>query len=262
MHKFIIRAFSGIIYAAVIIFAIVYGGLALWALAIAISIVGVCEFDHIAMGYSKKVLPIYILDIIAVLSLLGLALCKYAIILYLVIISLRFLFQANIKSKNSGIRIAPSEGPLYLGIPMAMMVVDPMHRLPLLVFAMLWLNDSGAYIVGSLTGRHKLAPKISPNKTWEGFAGGVVIAILGSWALFRLCPDFFGMQDYGVGAWMILAVAVCLFGTLGDLLESKIKRTYGVKDSGHWIPGHGGILDRIDSFLIAFPAAFLLLFIL
>lgn len=262
MHKFIVRAISGIIYAAVIIFAIVYGGWALWALAIAFAIIGICEFDNMAMGFSRKTLPIFIIDIIGALSIICLSLCSYAIILFLVAQIIRLMVYRNVKSKDPEQRISSSDVMLYLGLPMCLMVFDPMVRIPLLVFMMLWLNDSGAYIVGSLIGRHKLCPSISPNKTWEGFFGGIVITIIGSFLLFKLCSSFFGMEQYGLGMWMILAVSTCIFGTIGDLLESKIKRCYGVKDSGHWIPGHGGILDRIDSFLIAFPAAFILLLIL
>lgn len=262
MHKFLVRAGSGIVYAAVIIFAIVYGGWALWALAIAFAVIGVCEFDRMAMGYSRQTLPLYIIDIVGALSLICLSVCKYAIILYLAVQIIRLFVYRNLKYNNPDIRIAPSSGMLYLGLPMCLMVFGPMHRLALLVFVMLWLNDSGAYIVGSLMGRHKLCPTISPKKTWEGFIGGVVITILGSWIMFKLCPGFFNMEYYGVGAWMILALSSCIFGTLGDLLESKIKRTYGVKDSGNWIPGHGGILDRIDSFLLAFPIAWILMLLL
>lgn len=262
MHKFLVRAGSGIVYAAVIILCITYGGWALWAMAIAFAIIGVCEFDKMAMGYSRQTLPLYIIDIIGALSLICLSVCSYAIILFLAAQIIRLIFYRNIKSKDPKQRISSSDVMLYLGLPMCLMVFDPMVRIPLLIFVMLWLNDSGAYIVGSLIGRHKLCPSISPNKTWEGFFGGIAITILGSFLLFKLCPSFFGMEQYGVGMWMILAVSTCIFGTLGDLLESKIKRIYGVKDSGHWIPGHGGILDRIDSFLIAFPAAFIIMLIL
>ena len=262
MHKFLVRAASGLVYAAVIIFCIAYGGWALWAMAICFAIIGVCEFDKMAMGFSRRTLPVYIIDIIGTLSLICLAVCNYSIILFLVAQIIRLILSHNIKSKDPDQRISSSDVMTYLGLPMCLMVFDPMVRLPLLIFVMLWLNDSGAYIVGSLMGRHKLCPSISPNKTWEGFFGGIVITILGAFLMFKLCPSFFGMEEYGVGMWMILAVSTCIFGTLGDLLESKIKRIYGVKDSGHWIPGHGGILDRIDSFLIAFPAAFIIMLIL
>lgn len=262
MHKFLVRAVSGIIYAAVIVFAIVYGGWALWILAITFSCIGVCELDRMAVGYSKKTLPIFILDILSTLSLLCIVICRWAVILYILLYSIRTILGLRMLKKADINRPVPGMAPIYVGLPFVCMLAEPIQRMPLLIFIMLWLNDSGAYIVGSLIGKHKMSPKISPKKTWEGLAGGISITILGSWALFKLCPGFFGMEYYGVGVWMILALSSCIFGTLGDLLESKLKRTYGFKDSGNWIPGHGGLLDRIDSFLIAYPVAFLLMIFL
>ncbi len=258
MHKFLVRAASGIVYAAVIIFAIVYGGWALWTLAIAFAIIGICELDRMAMGFSRKTLPIFIIDILAVLSLICLAVCPYSIILWIILQIARIITSYAIRKKYPDLKV-PMVDTVYIGVPLSCMVYDPMHRLPLLIFVMLWLNDSGAYIVGSLTGRHKLCPSISPNKTWEGFFGGVVITLIGTYFLKLYLASFFGMETYAIGIWMLLAASTCIFGTIGDLIESKLKRKYGYKDSGNWIPGHGGLLDRIDSFLIAFPVAFLIL---
>lgn len=258
MHKFLIRAASGIVYAAVIIFAIVYGGWALWTLAMAFAVIGICELDRMGMGFSSKTMPVFIIDVLAVLSLISLAICPYSIILWIILQVIRLILVAGLRKKYPDQKFSPV-ATAYIGLPFCFMVYDPMHRLPLLIFVMLWLNDSGAYIIGSLTGRHKLCPSISPNKTWEGFIGGVAITLLGTYFLQRYCSSFFGMETYDLGIWMLLAASTCIFGTIGDLIESKLKRIYGYKDSGNWIPGHGGLLDRIDSFLIAFPVAFLIL---
>lgn len=258
MHKFLVRAASGIVYAAVIIFCITYGGWALWAMAIAFAIIGICELDRMAMGFSRKTLPIFIVDILAVLSLICLAICRYSIILWIVLQIARLIIVYALRKKYPEQKFA-TVATTYIGIPFCCMVLEPMHRLPLLIFVMLWLNDSGAYIVGSLIGKHKLCPSISPNKTWEGFFGGVIITLIGTFFLQRYVASFFGMEIYSLGIWMLLAISTCIFGTIGDLIESKLKRKYGFKDSGNWIPGHGGLLDRIDSFLIAFPIAFLIL---
>lgn len=263
MHKFLVRAISGVVYAAVIIAALVYGSWATWLLAASFAVIGIIELDRMQIGISDRTLPIFLLDIFGVLSLLAIAVIPYDIILWTGLLVVRFIIARRIE-KNADIQIRiQSFGQIYLGIPFAFLICNSMvedipRMLPLLIFVMLWLNDSGAYIVGSLIGKHKMSPKISPKKSWEGFFGGVVITILGSWLLFRFCGEFFTMQSYGVGVWMILAVSTCVFGTIGDLIESKIKRKYGFKDSGNWIPGHGGLLDRIDSFLIAYPVAFLL----
>lgn len=123
------------------------------------------------------------------------------------------------------------------------------------VFIFLWCNDAGAYCVGSLIGKNKLFPRISPGKSWEGSIGGGVIAIIVS----QVIP--FIINKYGIPApvfpplaWAGLALFVVLFGTWGDLVESLLKRKLGIKDSGHILPGHGGMLDRFDSTIMAVPA--------
>lgn len=261
MHKFLIRAASGIVYAAVIILAITYGGWAMLLLAAAFAVIGIIELDRMEIGISDKTLPIFLLDIFGVLSLLGIAANPYSIVLWVGLQIVRFILARKLEKSSEGAIKVPSLGQVYLGIPFAFMITDPIHRLPLLIFVLLWLNDSGAYIVGSLMGKHKMSPTISPKKTWEGFFGGVIITMIGGFLLFKFASSFFGMSFYGAGVWLTLSLSTCIFGTFGDLLESKIKRTYGFKDSGNWIPGHGGLLDRIDSFLIAYPVAFLILFI-
>lgn len=262
MHKFLIRAASGIVYAAVIILAITYGGWAMLLLAAAFAVIGIIELDRMQISISDKTLPIILLDIFGVLSLLGIAANPYSIILWVGLQIVRFILARKLEKSSEGEIKVPSSGQVYLGIPFAFMIADPIQRLPLLIFILLWLNDSGAYIVGSLTGKHKMSPNISPKKTWEGFFGGVVITMVGGFLLFKFASAFFGMEHYGAGVWLTLSLSTSIFGTLGDLLESKIKRKYGFKDSGHWIPGHGGLLDRIDSFLIAYPVAFIILFLL
>lgn len=132
--------------------------------------------------------------------------------------------------------------------------------LPLSIFVFLWVNDSGAYCTGSLLGRHKLFPRISPGKTWEGSIGGgvlvlIVAAIVGHWANSGDNPHMLSMAG-----WMGLGLVVVVFGTWGDLVESLFKRTLGVKDSGHILPGHGGMMDRFDSSLMAIPAAVIYLY--
>ena len=130
--------------------------------------------------------------------------------------------------------------------------------LPLSVFVFLWVNDTGAYCVGSLLGRHKLFPRISPGKSWEGSIGGAVFVLAAAWAVSYFLDDVM----LNLYEWLGLGLVVVIFGTWGDLVESLFKRTLGVKDSGSILPGHGGMLDRFDSSLLAIPAAVIYLYTL
>lgn len=118
------------------------------------------------------------------------------------------------------------------------------------LFILIWSSDSFAYFTGRLFGKHKMAPKISPKKTWEGFAGGVILTLILGIFIEKYNPDL-------RGNWMIIGFLVSIFAPLGDLVESQLKRSFGVKDSGNLIPGHGGILDRLDSFIICVPVVYL-----
>lgn len=119
-----------------------------------------------------------------------------------------------------------------------------------MLFVLIWSSDSFAYFSGRLFGKHKMAPKISPKKTWEGFAGGVILTLILGFFIEKYYPEL-------RGNWMVVGFLVSVFAPLGDLVESQLKRSFGVKDSGNIIPGHGGILDRLDSFIICAPVVYL-----
>ena len=144
-------------------------------------------------------------------------------------------------------------GLFYISLPIAALfsIATPeAFFLPLRVFGLLiliWTNDTMAYFVGSQLGRRKLFERISPNKTWEGTIGGGICTVLMAWGLSFIIKDFTQIQ------WLALGVVAAVFGTLGDLVESMLKRSVGVKDSGNLLPGHGGLLDRFDAFIFALP---------
>lgn len=148
-------------------------------------------------------------------------------------------------------------GQVYITIPLIIlsfiMAID--YQIALAIFILIWVNDTAAYVVGSLFGKHKLIERISPKKTIEGFVGGIAFTIIAGLIFAKLNPT----HDFLY--WGIFALIVSIFGTIGDLFESLIKRTYNVKDSGNIIPGHGGILDRIDSILLAIPAIYIYILI-
>ena len=120
----------------------------------------------------------------------------------------------------------------------------------LMIFIFIWLNDTGAYLIGSWKGKHRLFQRISPLKSWEGFFGGLVVVIIAS----LVCAYYFTeLQWY---YWLVFAILTVVSATCGDLIESLLKRTYGVKDSGTLFPGHGGALDRFDSAILVAPVIY------
>ena len=124
------------------------------------------------------------------------------------------------------------------------------YRIPLGFLLILWANDTGAYLAGRTWGKHKLFERISPNKTWEGLVGGIVLALV----LAVIVQHYFAV--FTLPQWLVIAVLISTFGTLGDLVESMLKRSLQVKDSGNILPGHGGLLDRFDGLLLAAPLVY------
>ena len=137
----------------------------------------------------------------------------------------------------------------YVAVPMAMLAIiySVLPVLALIVLVLIWINDTGAFLVGCSIGKHRLFERISPKKSWEGFFGGFIFSIAAGAATSLYIQE-------GWLQWAVLGAIVSIAATLGDLIESLIKRTVGVKDSGNIMPGHGGILDRIDSLLLVAPA--------
>ncbi|MBO0359509.1 phosphatidate cytidylyltransferase [Hymenobacter sp. BT186] len=157
---------------------------------------------------------------------------------------------------NVGINLL---GLLYVSLPMSLLNVVAFtgngqydYRRVFALLLLVWSSDIGAYAAGKTFGKHKLAPKISPGKTWEGAIGGFLLTLAMGWALGYLLPEL------SVTYRLVVAAVVAVFGPLGDLAESMLKRSVGVKDSGRIMPGHGGLLDRFDAFLFILPVLALL----
>ncbi|NLR10101.1 MULTISPECIES: phosphatidate cytidylyltransferase [Lactobacillaceae] len=173
----------------------------------------------------------------------------YIVYLFVLLLLMRTVVSKNRFSFDDAGMITLSM--LYIGIGFHFFVAARAVSLVALLYALfiVWTTDSGAYMIGRKLGKHKLAPHISPNKTWEGSIGGSLVAtIVGSVFWY-----FFPIGHYSLVVMIILTLIFSIVGQFGDLVESALKRYYGVKDSGKILPGHGGILDRFDSLLLVLP---------
>ncbi|NQX92593.1 MAG: phosphatidate cytidylyltransferase, partial [Flavobacteriales bacterium] len=177
---------------------------------------------------------------------------------FLIVLIVFELFRKKAEIQQLGVSILGAiMVPMSFGLMVAMSSVNGVYSpyIPLGFFIFLWINDTGAYLVGRSFGKTPLISKISPKKTVEGFVGGVALALAASfiWSSFELGP--LERKD-----WIVFALIVAVFSNFGDFTESMLKRHYGIKDSGRVFPGHGGILDRFDGLLLAVPLLFIYLF--
>ena len=259
MRELLIRTLSGAVLVAVIIACVLLSPWSMAALGLLIVAVGTYEMgrlQHIEGGWhwtmgELMAVGAYVLAVMFVLMDLATVL---VLPLFLMFPFLLALFSKNQDFKS--IAAFTFGSMAFLSLPCALMVC--MHDLfspkfVLLVFVLLWTNDTFAYLTGRLLGKHKLFERISPGKTIEGSIGGLVFTMVGV-VVFSHYASWLSMIE-AVGMGLIAVV----FGTLGDLCESMLKRQAGVKDSGKLIPGHGGILDRFDSVLFAIPFVFVYL---
>ena len=186
---------------------------------------------------------------------------------YLLTIIYLFVSELYTKNKNAVHDLSYTMlGQMYVALPLSIINVLAFrtatdgnihfyYLLPLSVFIFLWTSDTGAYCVGSLFGKHKLFPRISPAKSWEGSIGGGVLVLVAAFLVSLLDQNHGNLSGLNTLQWLGLGLVVTISGTWGDLVESLIKRTLGIKDSGTILPGHGGMLDRFDSSLLAIPAS-------
>lgn len=257
---FFTRAGSAIVYAAVMILGLVWPHpMAVLALAILIQVLCTREF----FGISKKIFPkaivpnhfIWIACIISVYLIVPFVLKEWVVFLpTLVLPVLLFLLAGLSKGKLLAGSLVTLIAVLYIGMPLAMLV-DLRQGLGWIfvlgVLVLIWVNDTMAYIVGSFIGKTKFTD-ISPKKTIEGTLGGIIFTVVIAWVL-----AFYFIRDGRELHWLAIAAIVAVMGTVGDLLESQMKRSAGVKDSGNIMPGHGGALDRFDSLLVVLPFVYL-----
>lgn len=259
----IVRTGFGLLYAAVFIACLLLGTLPTALFIAAMS--WLCCFEFYRMMRLDGKVPNELLGLAAAilfpLSALVHPLWLTALI-FLFVLSLGLWYVYSPRTRIADVAVT-AFGPLYTGFMLSAIVLlreaipgFPGALLSIGVCASLWVSDSFAYLVGSRFGRHKMAPKISPNKSWEGFAGGLLGSVI-IWLILWLT----GFYDLNIWLAIGIGLAVAILGVFGDLIESRIKRGVGVKDSGNFIPGHGGMLDRSDSLIFGCITAYFLLFI-
>lgn len=263
MKNVVVRALSGIVYIALIVGALLAGQPWLSILTALFAALAFVEFQAVTFRSDGGLKPaIRIIDILFGVGLVisagyGLMYATVgAITVFLCYPLVRLTVALYDKSGGAFYTSALSAlSMIYIALPLAVLNIlfDQLphsSHLVLMMFILIWLNDTGAFCVGSLFGKRRLFERLSPKKSWEGFFGGLAFCILAG-AAYALWYDKAPLSVVeGVG----FGIVVSVFATWGDLFESLIKRTSGVKDSGHLIPGHGGILDRIDSLLFVAPA--------
>lgn len=265
MKTFVTRTITGFFFALTLVFSVVYGGIVSSALFLTVSIMGVLEFVKIIKPVGVKphtAFTIFSTIVIHVLyHLHNQSLIEpYLLSIILVLFFIPFVIELYSKSahpfSNIGFTLLSQ---VYISIPLALFVSISYfkgtfsYQVPLGILFIIWASDSGAYVVGSLLGKNKLFERISPNKSWEGSIGGGIFSLFIAYVLSLYFSDLSQSQ------WLILALIVIVSGSFGDLVESLLKRSLNIKDSGNILPGHGGILDRFDALMFAVPFAWVYL---
>jgi len=265
LKEFLTRTASGLIYALVMIGSIVVHPLVFLVVFLFILVLGMIEFYRMCSTQESQ--PMFVPGITSgIVIFLTFFLINYVgtntkILLLIPAVMLVLLILPLFSRRTNMILTASYSfmGIIYIGLPVALfnfLVFHPYkegfdYQIVLYLFLTIWMNDTGAYITGRLIGKHKMFPRISPKKSWEGLIGGLLFALLATWIGGSLFPDIPSLHIW------ILCPIIVITGTFGDLVESGWKRAVGVKDSGKLMPGHGGILDRFDSLLLAAPAVFI-----
>lgn len=264
MTTFVKRTLSAAVFVAVMLGAIALGS---WPFAILfVAITAVCLHEYYHMASLMQSQPHTAWGIAGGVLLFAWAFAQSTSLIdwplaYIAVPMVALVFIAELfRAKEQPLHnIATTlTGWLYIAAPFAMLnfVVNTpdgyTHKYLMAMLFLVWGNDTGAYLLGMAIGRHKMFPRVSPKKSWEGFAGGIIATAIVAFAVWKI---FSGTLQH----WLALGAVACVFGVLGDLIESMLKRAAGVKDSGNIMPGHGGLLDRFDALLLVAPVGFVCL---
>lgn len=272
MSNLILRSLTGIIFVALMVGAFLWGPTPSAILFLLWAFVGSYEFYQLTGASPRRAWwgillgsGLYVFFFLISADVLSLSHLVYLLPVVVLLLSMElFVLRPHFALDFARVLM----GWVYIILPMALITTFSFIPgsyspwLPIGFFLMLWVNDSGAYLFGSTLGRHKLYEKVSPKKTWEGVLGGLLVTIFAAWAFSKWPVVKHDLVMLSSAHWMIMAVLVGVFGTIGDLVESHLKRTAKVKDSGILIPGHGGVLDRFDGYLLALPIVYTFVYII
>lgn len=261
MNNTLIRALSGSVYVALLISATLYSSNSLMMIFGAFLILATIEFCKLV--HLHYIFPLLIsIGSFIVFSITQTNKTNDILLLiatlFVSIKAIVFLFDNKNKPTDKLSKYIYVIG--YIALPFIIITKIPFGingynpKILISIFILIWTNDTFAYLVGKSIGKHKLFEKVSPKKTIEGFIGGLVFCVIVSYLVARF---YIETNSKNIYIWIIIALIVSIFGTIGDLIESKFKRVAGVKDSGTIMPGHGGVLDRLDSIIFVAPFVFL-----
>ncbi|MBI9068575.1 MAG: phosphatidate cytidylyltransferase [Salinivirgaceae bacterium] len=266
MNNFFTRTLTGFLFVLVLIGSILFHSLTFALLFLLINIIALNEFYTISKLTRAKPQLIYGAIVGSLIFIAGFVSNNFQLgnsltLLSIPLILFVFVWELYRKHKYPVLNIGVTLfGLFYVTLPLFLLnylvFFDKEYsgKILLGIFILIWVSDTGAYLFGVTLGRHRLFERISPKKSWEGFLGGALLAFGSSF----LISKYLGVLN--LQHWIVISLIVVVFGTLGDLVESLIKRSIGIKDSGKILPGHGGILDRFDSLLFAIPVIFTYLY--
>lgn len=270
MSNFIQRAITGILFILVIGAALFFGPVTYAMMMVFIITLATNEFCKMVRSDEEHWHPHLHIAVISnvVAFAIGFLIyfqgidprCLLVLICFIWAVFLYELFSVHQKPvHNIGLTLLSN---IYIGLPFALFNLVAFkfgeydYRPIITMFVLTWINDTGAYLCGVTMGRHKLFERVSPKKTIEGFIGGVILTVAASWGLHYISK--LGNNELPLWFCLTCGLIMAIVGTCGDLIESRFKRAVNIKDSGHILPGHGGILDRFDALMFAAPIVILL----
>ncbi len=266
MSEFLKRTISGVLFVIVLVGAIYIGHITFFILFLGIMVATLLEFYH--LGLKAKLRPQALLGVFIGVALFTWSylyssgrlelITFFGFIPLMVSLFVVELYRHQPKPmQNISFTIL---GIIYIAVPFALLnfitingssySMDYNPNLLLGILFLVWANDTGAYLLGVSLGKHKMIPRISPKKSWEGFFGGIATTLLVAWITSMV------FDEVTLRHWLAIGLITSLLAVLGDLVESMFKRSIGVKDSGKFLPGHGGLLDRFDALIMAIPVVY------